>query len=216
MAAAVHPMISIVIFTWHSPRFRGHILNRQGEDGAASCRALRRAGRGRSAERAAVGNLALGDCENDGTVVAGEAGHENLRLEARHAFRAQAGRTHQLTPDELIRLVERGELCARLSDPEWSEVYPELVSRLAGFGKRFHSPDRPDTYSNTLEFAPGRNARGFSAHAGPSRLSAPFTRAASLSRRPRCCPRRRVAPAAAADPTRRLPPGRAIGSCDLL
>src|SRR5207249_2786005 len=152
-------------------------------------RALRRAGRGRSAERAAVGNLALGDCENEGAVFAGEAGHENLRLEARHAFRAQAGRTHHLTPDELIRLVERGELCARLSDPEWSEVYPELVSRLAGFGKRFHSPDRPDTYSNTLEFAPGRNARGFSAHAGPSRLSAPFTRAASLSRRPPCAPR---------------------------
>src|SRR5438876_6396077 len=84
------------------------------------------------------------------------------------SFRPQAGRTHHLTPDELIRLVERGELCARLSDPERSEVYPELVSRLAGFGKRFHSPDRPDAYSNTLEVAPGRNARGFSAHAGPS------------------------------------------------
>src|SRR5207253_10550810 len=106
-------------------------------------RALFRAGRGRSAEMAAVGNLALGDCENDGAVFAGEAGHENLRLEARHAFRAQAGRTHHLTPDELVRLVERGELRA--------------------------SPDRPDAYSNTLEIAPGR-ARGFSGHAGPSWL----------------------------------------------
>src|SRR5205807_10578257 len=177
MAAAVHPMISIVIFTWHSPRFRGHILNRQGEDGAASYRAQRRAGRGRSAERTAVGNLALGDCENDVTVFAGEAGHENLRLEARHVFRAQAGRTHQLTPDELIRLVERGELRARLFDPERPEVYPVPVGWLAGFGKRFHSPDRPHAYSNTPEIAPGRNARGFSGHACPSCLIAPFARA---------------------------------------
>src|SRR5438477_4327274 len=138
---------------------------RMGRRAAAHCGARTR---GRSAERAAVGNLALGYCENDGAVFAGEADHENLRLEARHAFRPQAGRTHHLTPDELIRLVERGELCARLSDPERSEVYPELVSRLAGGGKRLHSPDRPDTYSNTLEVAPGRNARGFSGHAGPS------------------------------------------------
>src|SRR5207253_10486169 len=113
---------------------------RMGRRAAAHCGARTR---GRSAERTAVGNLALGDCENDGTVVAGEAGHENLRLEARHAFRAQAGRTHHLTPDELVRLVERGELRA--------------------------SPDRPDAYSNTLEIAPGR-ARGFSGHAGPSWL----------------------------------------------
>src|SRR6059058_1740522 len=165
MAAAVHPMISIVIFTWRSPPAWWPYSELTVGGWGGERRALRRAGRGRSAERAAVGNLALGDCENDGAVFAGEAGHENLRLEARHAFRPQAGRTHHLTPDELIRLVERGELCARLSDPERSEVYPELVSRLAGFGKRLHSPDRPDTYSNTLEVAPGRNARGFSGHA---------------------------------------------------
>src|SRR5438876_2201533 len=76
------------------------------------------------------------------------------------SFRPQAGRTHHLTPDELIRLVERGELCARLSDPERSEVYQELVTRLPGSGKRWNSPDRPDTYPNTLESPPGRNARG--------------------------------------------------------
>src|SRR5207248_2420717 len=165
MAAAVHPMISIVIFTWRSPPAWWPYSEPTVGGWGGERRALRRAGRGRSAERAAVGNLALGDCENDGAVFAGESRHENLRLEARHAFRAQAGRTHHLTPDELIRLVERGELCARLSDPERSEVYPELVGRLAGFGKRFHSPDRPDAYSNTLEIAPGRNARGFSGHA---------------------------------------------------
>src|SRR5437667_10026018 len=114
--------------------------------GRRSCRALRRAGRGRSAERAAVGNLALGDCENDGAVFAGEAGHENLRLEARHAFRAQAGRTHHLTPDELIRLVECGELCARLTDPERYEVYLEIVGRHAGYGQRIPPTDCTESY----------------------------------------------------------------------
>src|SRR5947207_15886020 len=136
MAAAVHPMISIVIFTWRSPPawwpYSEPTLEGWGGElrrTAASCGALRRAGRGRSAERAAVGNLALGDCENDGAVFAGEAGHENLRLEARHAFRAQAGRTHHLTRDEHIRLEECGELRARLCDLKRFEVYQELVGQ---------------------------------------------------------------------------------------
>src|SRR2546429_9832118 len=115
--------------------------------GRRSCRALRRAGRGRSAERAAVGNLALGDCENDGAVFAGEAGHENLRLEARHAFRPQAGRTHHLTPDELLRLVERGELCARLSDPEAPKAFQRLLARLRAAGNGWNLRTGPTPIS---------------------------------------------------------------------
>lgn len=83
-----------------------------------------------------------------------DATHQDLRLKASNSARREVHNCQDLTTDKSLRRVVNRDLSARLANPIFTKIYPQLDRRLAGFWERFGSNDRSHPKFNFLEIRP--------------------------------------------------------------
>jgi hypothetical protein len=106
-------------------------------------------------ELAPVRNLAFGNRENDGSVLAIKPRHEALRNERADLFGREIDDGDDLASEQIVAGVEVGDLCARFSSSDFrTEIDRQFPRRLARLGKILDGEDRPDAQLDAREIIP--------------------------------------------------------------